>query len=104
MPEFIEQPGQGAAVKDRTKLRPPRRYKVLLLNDNYTTMEFVVEVLQGIFHKPHDEAVRIMMNVHKNGSGLAGVYVRAVAEAKVAAVHDLAQESGYPLRCEMEQE
>lgn len=106
MPEFISTPGTGAgaATKSRSSVRKPRHYKVLLLNDDYTTMEFVVEVLVTVFHKSQDEAARIMMNVHKNGMGLAGVYVKAVAEAKVAAVHDRAQERGFPLRCTMEQE
>jgi ATP-dependent Clp protease adaptor protein ClpS len=67
-------------------------------------MEFVIMVLQEIFRKPPEEATRIMLNVHKNGIGLAGVYVRAVAEAKVAQVHALAEDHGYPLKCSMEPE
>jgi ATP-dependent Clp protease adaptor protein ClpS len=106
MPDFISTSGSGtgAALRERTNVRKPRRYKVLLLNDDYTTMEFVVEILMSVFHKSRDEAVHIMMSVHKNGTGLAGVYVKAVAEAKVQKVHDRAQERGFPLRCTMEQE
>lgn len=104
MPEFISTPGTGTASKSRQQVRKPRLYKVLLLNDDYTTMEFVVEVLTTIFRKPQDEAARIMMNVHKNGMGVAGVYVKSVAEAKAEAVHDRAREHGFPLRCALEQE
>ena len=104
MPEFVPTPGTGAATKERTQLRRPRRFKVMLLNDDYTTMEFVVEVLTTIFRQPHEEAARIMMSVHRNGMGVAGVYVKAVAEAKANAVHDRAREQGFPLRCSLEQE
>jgi len=102
--DYIGQPGQGAALKDRQKLERPRRYKVLLLNDDYTTMEFVVEVLQGIFRRSHDEAMAIMLNVHENGMGVAGVYVKSIAEAKISTVHQMAREYEFPLRCTMEQE
>jgi len=104
MPEFVPTPGTGAATKSRAQVKRPRRYKVLLLNDDYTTMEFVVEVLTTIFRKSPDDAVRIMMSVHKNGMGVAGVYVKSVAEAKAEAVHDRAREQGFPLRCALEQE
>lgn len=104
MPEFVPTPGTGAATKARAQVKRPRRYKVLLLNDDYTTMEFVVEVLTTIFRKSPDDAVRIMMSVHKNGMGVAGVYVKSVAEAKAEAVHDRAREQGFPLRCALEQE
>jgi len=102
--DYIGQPGQGAALKDRQKLERPRRYKVLLLNDDYTTMEFVVEVLQGIFRRSHDEAMAIMLNVHENGMGVAGVYVKSIAETKVKQVHKLARIMEYPLRCTLEPE
>jgi len=104
MPEFIPSPGAGAATKERAQLKRPRRYKVLLLNDDYTTMEFVVQVLTEIFRQPQEEAVRIMLSVHKNGMGVAGVYVKAVAEAKAEAVHDRAREQGHPLHCALEPE
>ncbi|MBI3039836.1 ATP-dependent Clp protease adapter ClpS [bacterium] len=89
-------------VKQRTKT--PSLYKVFLLNDDYTTMEFVVDVLQEIFHKPFMEANEIMLHVHKNGKGLAGIYTREIAETKVTAVHFRARESGFPLKCSMEKE
>ncbi len=104
MPEFVPTPGSGAATKPRAQVKRPRRYKVLLLNDDYTTMEFVVEVLTTIFRKSPDDAVRIMMSVHKNGMGVAGVYVKSIAEAKAEAVHERAREQGHPLRCALEQE
>ncbi len=74
---------------------------VLLLNDNFTTMEFVIEILETVFHKPHGEAVKIMLEVHRNGRGVAGVYVRQIAETKAATVHRLARAEGFPLRCEV---
>lgn len=79
----------------------PERYMVLLLNDNFTTMEFVIEILETVFHKPHGEAVKIMLEVHRNGRGVAGVYVRQIAETKAATVHRLARAEGFPLRCEV---
>jgi ATP-dependent Clp protease adaptor protein ClpS len=77
-------------------------YKVVLLNDDYTPMEFVVEILKAVFHKPHAEATRIMLHVHQNGMGVAGVYPFEIAETKVRAVEELAKEAQYPLKCAME--
>ena len=82
----------------------PPLYKVLLINDDYTTMEFVVEVLCFVFNKTPAEAIRIMLNVHRQGVGVCGTYPREVAETKVDTVHSLARENGFPLRCEMEKE
>ncbi len=82
----------------------PPMYRVLLHNDDYTTMEFVVEVLMYVFNKSPEAAVKIMMNVHRKGIGVCGVYTHEVAETKVDTVHNLARESGFPLRCSMEQE
>ena len=79
-------------------------FRVLLHNDNYTTMEFVVEILMYVFHKSPESATKIMLNVHHQGVGLCGVYSHEIAETKVDTVHNLARESGYPLRCSMEQE
>lgn len=79
-------------------------YKVLLHNDDYTTMDFVVEILVAVFQKSPEEATRIMLNVHELGIGICGVYTCEVAETKVETVHTLAQENGFPLKCSMEKE
>ena len=93
-------------VLERTshKTQEPRLYKVILHNDDYTTMEFVVQVLEGIFLKGPAEAFRIMMQVHVEGQGMCGLYPHDIAETKVAAVHDLARERGFPLRASFEEE
>ena len=88
---------------DEDVIEPPM-YKVLLHNDDYTTMEFVVEVLVFVFHKPIEEATLIMLNVHKQGIGICGTYPFEVAETKVDTVHLLAREKGFPLKCSMEKE
>ena len=90
--------------KIREELKSPSLYKVLLLNDDYTTMEFVVQVLETVFQKPPTEASQIMLHVHKKGVGLCGVYTRDIAETKIEAVHHLAREAGFPLKCAMEKE
>jgi ATP-dependent Clp protease adaptor protein ClpS len=89
--------------KTRPKTRKPDLFKVLLHNDDYTTMQFVTEVLEGIFHKSPAEAFRIMMHVHTRGHGICGAYPHEVAETKVRMVHDSARERGYPLRASMEE-
>jgi ATP-dependent Clp protease adaptor protein ClpS len=96
----------GGEVLERTRqeTKEPELYKVLLLNDDYTTMEFVVQILETVFHKEPAEAFRIMMQVHTQGRGLCGVYTYEVAETKVATVHDLARGNGYPLRATIEDE
>jgi ATP-dependent Clp protease adaptor protein ClpS len=93
-------------VLERTiqETKKPELFKVLLLNDDYTTMDFVVEVLEAIFHKQPAEAFRIMMAVHTQGKGLCGVYSHEVAETKVDAVMERARENGFPLRAAMEPE
>jgi ATP-dependent Clp protease adaptor protein ClpS len=93
-------------VLERTiqETKKPELFKVLLLNDDYTTMDFVVEVLEAIFHKQPAEAFRIMMAVHTRGKGLCGVYPHEVAETKVDAVAERARENGFPLRAAMEPE
>jgi ATP-dependent Clp protease adaptor protein ClpS len=88
----------------REDVTEPPMYKVLLLNDDYTTMEFVVEILVLIFHKSFVEATRIMLNVHREGVGLCGTFTCDVAETKVDTVHALAKEAGFPLKCTMEKE
>lgn len=83
-------------------LREPRHCRVILHNDDYTTMDFVVEILCTVFHKKEDEAVRIMLAVHEQGRGNCGVYPAEVAETKVAVVHGRARAAGFPLRCSLE--
>ncbi len=93
------------AVKERveTKKQDPTLFKVVLLNDDYTTMEFVILVLESLFQKSPAEAYRIMMHVHQNGRGIAGVYPWEVAETKTDSVRALAAEAGYPLRATIEE-
>ena len=90
------------ATKDRSEVREPSLYKVLLHNDDYTSMEFVIAILERIFKKNTTEASKIMLSVHQDGVGIAGVYTREICETKVSLVHDLARQSEYPLRCTME--
>jgi ATP-dependent Clp protease adaptor protein ClpS len=92
------------ATQTRRKLARPPRFKVVLFNDDYTPMEFVVAILEQLFDKSPAEATQIMLHVHHNGSGIAGVYVLEVAETKVATVHKLAEERGHPLRAGVEPE
>ena len=86
----------------KPEVRDPPLFKVLLHNDDYTSMEFVVLILEKVFNKSIPEATRIMLNVHHQGIGIAGVFHKEVAETKVAIVHDLAQKNEYPLRCSIE--
>ena len=96
--DFENSQEEEFAVEERKKTRRPRKWKVLLHNDDYTTMEFVVHVLIKHFHKPPAEATHIMLQVHQKGAGVAGVYPRELAETKVAEVTDEAREQGMPLR------
>ena len=95
----------GGAVKERVKAekKEPTLYKVVLLNDDYTTMEFVLQVLEGVFQKSPAEAYRVMMQVHLNGSGIAGVYPWEVAETKVEALTSMARAAEFPLRAAIEE-
>jgi ATP-dependent Clp protease adaptor protein ClpS len=96
---------QGEVLeRTRHETKKPELFKVLLLNDDYTTMEFVVQILESVFNKAPAEAYRIMMAVHTQGQGLCGVYPFEVAETKVATVLELARGSGFPLRAAMEPE
>ena len=94
----------GVATKQRRKVSRPPRFKVILYNDDYTPMEFVVAVLEQVFGKGPAQATQIMLQIHKTGLGVAGVYVLEVAETKVATVHRSAEEHGYPLRSGVEKE
>lgn len=102
--ENIEDGDTGVVTKTRPKTKRPSRYRVLLLNDDYTPMEFVVEILQRIFNKSQEDAVKVMLHVHQNGVGLCGVYTYEVAETKVAQVLDAAKRNQHPLQCTMEKE
>jgi ATP-dependent Clp protease adaptor protein ClpS len=103
-----DQTGAGTITRTRSKterkLKKPPLYKVLLHNDDYTTREFVVEVLKTVFHRPEPEAVQIMLHVHHNGVGVAGVYTYEVAEMKVRTVETLAQQREFPLMLSIEPE
>ncbi|MGB5374817.1 MAG: ATP-dependent Clp protease adaptor ClpS [Polyangiales bacterium] len=96
--------GTITEVKPQKKLKRPRLFRVLLHNDDYTTREFVVHVLHSVFHLDEQAAIRIMLHVHHNGVGVAGVFTREVAESKIQRVEQLAQEHEFPLRLTMEPE
>ncbi|MEM9067820.1 MAG: ATP-dependent Clp protease adaptor ClpS [Myxococcota bacterium] len=104
MEEFEDDVGVITRTQPEKKVKKPRLYKVLMHNDDYTTRDFVVWVLQTIFHKGENDAVRVMLHVHQNGVGVAGLYTREVAETKVAKTERLAREHEYPLRLTMEPE
>ncbi|HXX54353.1 MAG TPA: ATP-dependent Clp protease adapter ClpS [Thermodesulfovibrionales bacterium] len=91
-------------TKTEEEVKSPSLYKVFLLNDDYTTMDFVILILEEVFHKPSAEAAQIMLHVHKKGIGLCGVYTRDIAETRVTRVHELARQRGFPLMCTMEKE
>ncbi|HDT11879.1 MAG TPA: ATP-dependent Clp protease adapter ClpS [bacterium] len=99
-------PDGKTTVKKRTKkeLKKPSMYKVIMLNDNYTTMEFVTDILKNIFRKSAREATEIMLSIHNKGSGVAGIYAYDIALTKVKQVHDEAAKNGFPLKCILEKE
>ena len=88
--------------KKQKKLKEPEEYRVILLNDNYTTMEFVVEVIMKVFHKKEEDATRIMLNIHHKGKGTVGIYSWDIATTKASQVHKLARQFEYPLKCIVE--
>jgi ATP-dependent Clp protease adaptor protein ClpS len=97
---------EGSVVAEpaaQQKTREPVKYRVLLHNDNYTTMDFVVEIIIQIFHKPAAEATKLMLEVHKKGSAIAGIYPYDIALTKVNEVHALAKKNEFPLRCSTEE-
>jgi ATP-dependent Clp protease adaptor protein ClpS len=104
MSQFNPDLEEGIKSESDAEVTEPPMYKVLLLNDDYTTMEFVVEVLRYVFHRNIEEATRIMLNVHQNGVGVCGIYSYEIAETKVNTVDALAKENGFPLKCTMERE
>jgi ATP-dependent Clp protease adaptor protein ClpS len=95
--------GVSTVTRKKVRTHKPRLYKVILLNDDYTTTDFVVAILESIFQKSPAEAVAIMLQVHRGGRGVCGVFSRQIAEAKVELVHKRAKAQGYPLRCVMEE-
>jgi ATP-dependent Clp protease adaptor protein ClpS len=90
------------SAKKKEKYKEPEEFKVILLNDHYTTMEFVVDILMVIFHKSSEDANKIMLDVHKKGKGTVGVYTWDIAATKVEQVHEAARQREFPLRCIME--
>lgn len=92
-----------AELLEETALEEPRFFQVILHNDDYTTMEFVVLVLMEVFRKSNEQAMAIMLNVHKNGAGVAGVFMLEIAETKIALVRNMAREAGFPLRCTLQE-
>ena len=104
MADTERQTGGEVLERTRQQTKEPELFKVLLLNDDYTTMDFVVEILESIFNKPPAEAFRIMMQVHTQGRGLCGVYPLEIAETKVATVEDRARDNGFPLKALLEKE
>jgi ATP-dependent Clp protease adaptor protein ClpS len=99
-----EGPGTGVIVKPKAKTKKPAMYKVLMLNDDYTPMEFVVHILERFFSKSRQEATRIMLHVHRRGVGICGVYTYEVAETKVTQVMDFARQHQHPLQCTLEKD
>jgi ATP-dependent Clp protease adaptor protein ClpS len=103
MSSKFPQPTEGIVVREaKPKLKKPDLYKVILLNDDYTPMEFVVVVLEKFFHKNREEATQIMLHVHQRGVGVCGVYTRDIAETKVRQVMECAHDNKHPLQCTME--
>lgn len=97
------QDGELATQESRPKLKKPPLYKVLLLNDDYTPMDFVVEILTGHFRMSEEKATQVMLHVHTRGVGVCGVFTRDIAETKVAQVNDYSRENQHPLLCTMEE-
>ena len=96
--------GTGLALKPRIRTKKPAMYKVLLLNDDYTPMEFVVYVLEHYFNKSNDEATQVMLHVHQRGVGVCGIFTFEIAETKVSQVMDLARKNDHPLQCTIEKD
>lgn len=92
----------GVLTRDKEEYKEPDEYRVLLLNDDYTTMEFVVTVLMTVFHKSLPDATKIMLDVHRKGRGTVGTYSYDIAATKINQVHELARQNGFPLKCIME--
>lgn len=93
---------RGVAVKEREKTKKPAMYRVILMNDDYTPMEFVISVLTGVFKHSEESATQIMLAVHRNGIGVCGIYTFEIAETKVSQVMDMARRNQHPLQCTLE--
>jgi ATP-dependent Clp protease adaptor protein ClpS len=104
MSEYSPEVEEEVTDESKDEVREPSLFRVLIHNDDYTTMEFVVEILITVFNKSPEEAVEVMLNVHRKGIGICGVYTYEVSETKVNIVHVLARENGFPLKCTMEKE
>ncbi len=102
MSESKSNTDHSVLTEDKTETKEPRLYKVLLHNDDYTSMEFVISILETIFHKSPPDATKIMLNVHNRGVGIAGIYTKEIGETKISVVHQLAKKNEFPLRCSME--
>lgn len=102
MADFENDKDSDVVTRTRSKTRKPQLFKVLLHNDNYTSMEFVIEILEEIFHMQPAVATQVMLKIHREGQGVAGVFTKDIAETKVDQVEDRAIECGYPLLCTME--
>ena len=94
---------EGTGLQQKPRLKEPKLYRVILHNDNYTTMDFVVKVIVTVFHKPAAEATKIMLDVHKKGHGVVGVFTYDIAATKVYHVHEMARQSEFPLRASYEE-
>jgi len=103
-PDQGDEDGTGLATQIKVKTKKPSLYRVVIMNDDYTPMEFVVFILERIFNKNSEEAYRIMLHVHNHGLGVCGIFTYEVAETKVAQVRDLARRNEHPLRCDLERE
>ncbi len=101
--EYKDSLNTGLAEEIRENIEEPEMYKVVLLNDNYTTMDFVVQIVSVVFHKSVIEANKIMMDVHKKGRGIVGIYTYDIAATKIMQVHQMAKEKQFPLKCIMEE-
>jgi len=101
--DFVKNFDQRLDNEQENEIVMPRMYRVLLHNDHYTTMDFVVEVLMSVFHKPAAEATKIMLDVHKKGWGVCGIYSYDIASTKIARVHCMSRQREFPLRCSMEE-
>jgi ATP-dependent Clp protease adaptor protein ClpS len=94
---------ENVNLLERSKTKPPKLYKVILLNDDFTTMEFVIEVLKTFFSMTQERATQVMLQVHNEGSAVCGVFPKDIAETKVSQVSEFAKRHGHPLRCSMEE-